>query len=161
MTARASSSASNASVRNTSSSSSLSRSQENRSRFAVVSKTQRIGRDRVTREDVEGETGLIVIETPGNPTCTLVDINAVVAQAGDVPVLVVRVGEDRLAVQLDELLRQQAAAEAAAGAGGEHDGPTMSVRRHGRGSGARRHYETVAEVEQFGFRVRRVHFRDG
>ena len=34
------------------------------------------------------DTGLIVIETPGNPTLDLVDIAAVVAQAGDVPVLV-------------------------------------------------------------------------
>lgn len=33
-------------------------------------------------------TGLVVIETPANPTLELVDIAAVVAQAGDVPVLV-------------------------------------------------------------------------
>ena len=34
------------------------------------------------------DTGLVVIETPANPTVDLVDIAAVVAQAGDVPVLV-------------------------------------------------------------------------
>ncbi|HRC86587.1 MAG TPA: PLP-dependent transferase, partial [Thermoanaerobaculia bacterium] len=34
------------------------------------------------------DTALVVIETPGNPTLDLVDIAAVVAQAGDVPVLV-------------------------------------------------------------------------
>lgn len=34
------------------------------------------------------ETTLVVIETPGNPTLDLVDIKAVVAAAGDVPVLV-------------------------------------------------------------------------
>lgn len=34
------------------------------------------------------DTGLVVVETPGNPTLDLVDIAAVVAQAGDVPVLV-------------------------------------------------------------------------
>ncbi|MFC4787066.1 trans-sulfuration enzyme family protein [Nocardioides sp. MAHUQ-72] len=34
------------------------------------------------------DTGLVVVETPANPTVDLVDIAAVVAQAGDVPVLV-------------------------------------------------------------------------
>jgi cystathionine beta-lyase/cystathionine gamma-synthase len=34
------------------------------------------------------ETGLVVLETPANPTCELVDVEAVVAAAGDVPVLV-------------------------------------------------------------------------
>ena len=34
------------------------------------------------------DTGLVVLETPGNPTCELVDIEAVVAAAGEVPVLV-------------------------------------------------------------------------
>ena len=34
------------------------------------------------------ETGLVVLETPANPTLELVDIAAVVAQAGEVPVLV-------------------------------------------------------------------------
>ena len=34
------------------------------------------------------QTGLVVLETPANPTLDLVDIAAVVAQAGDVPVLV-------------------------------------------------------------------------
>lgn len=34
------------------------------------------------------DTGLVVIESPANPTVELVDIAAVVAQAGDVPVLV-------------------------------------------------------------------------
>lgn len=39
-------------------------------------------------EHVRADTGLVVIETPANPTLELVDIAAVVAQAGDVPVLV-------------------------------------------------------------------------
>jgi cystathionine beta-lyase/cystathionine gamma-synthase len=34
------------------------------------------------------ETGLVVLETPANPTCELVDVEAVVAAAGEVPVLV-------------------------------------------------------------------------
>ena len=34
------------------------------------------------------DTGLVVVETPGNPTLDMVDIAAVVAQAGGVPVLV-------------------------------------------------------------------------
>ncbi|WP_295010926.1 PLP-dependent aspartate aminotransferase family protein [uncultured Microbacterium sp.] len=34
------------------------------------------------------DTGLVIVETPGNPTLDLVDIAAVVAQAGEVPVLV-------------------------------------------------------------------------
>jgi cystathionine beta-lyase/cystathionine gamma-synthase len=37
---------------------------------------------------IRPDTCLVVIETPGNPTVTLVDIAAVVAQAGAVPVLV-------------------------------------------------------------------------
>lgn len=37
---------------------------------------------------IRPETSLVVIETPANPTLALVDIEAVVAQAGDVPVLV-------------------------------------------------------------------------
>ena len=37
---------------------------------------------------VRPDTGLIVLETPANPTLQLVDIAAVVAQAGSVPVLV-------------------------------------------------------------------------
>lgn len=37
---------------------------------------------------VRPETALIVIETPGNPTLTLVDIASVVSQAGQIPVLV-------------------------------------------------------------------------
>ncbi|HSJ19150.1 MAG TPA: aminotransferase class I/II-fold pyridoxal phosphate-dependent enzyme [Nocardioidaceae bacterium] len=44
-----------------------------------------------TREVVAAigqETGLVVLETPANPTCELVDVEAVVAAAGDVPVLV-------------------------------------------------------------------------
>ena len=36
----------------------------------------------------EPDTGLVVVETPANPTCDLVDIAAVSAAAGDVPVLV-------------------------------------------------------------------------
>jgi methionine-gamma-lyase len=34
------------------------------------------------------DTGLVLLETPANPTCELVDIEAVVAAAGDVPVVV-------------------------------------------------------------------------
>ena len=37
---------------------------------------------------IQPETALVLIETPANPTLALVDIEAVVAQAGDVPVLV-------------------------------------------------------------------------
>ena len=37
---------------------------------------------------VRADTGLIVLETPANPTLDLVDIASVVTQAGDVPVLV-------------------------------------------------------------------------
>ena len=37
---------------------------------------------------VRADTGLVVVETPANPTLDLVDIADVVAQAGDVPVLV-------------------------------------------------------------------------
>lgn len=37
---------------------------------------------------ITAQTGLVVLETPANPTLDLVDIAAVVAQAGDVPVLV-------------------------------------------------------------------------
>lgn len=37
---------------------------------------------------IRPDTGLVVLETPANPTCELVDIAAVVAAAGDVPVLV-------------------------------------------------------------------------
>ena len=37
---------------------------------------------------IRPETALVVIETPANPTLALVDIEYVVAQAGDVPVLV-------------------------------------------------------------------------
>ena len=37
---------------------------------------------------MQGDTGLVVIETPANPTLTLVDIAHVVRQAGSVPVLV-------------------------------------------------------------------------
>ena len=40
------------------------------------------------RDALRPDTALVVVETPGNPTCTLVDIRAVVAQAGHVPVLV-------------------------------------------------------------------------
>jgi methionine-gamma-lyase len=39
-------------------------------------------------EAVTPRTGLVVVETPANPTLDLVDIEGVVAQAGDVPVLV-------------------------------------------------------------------------
>lgn len=39
-------------------------------------------------ENVRDDTGLIVIESPANPTIDLVDIAAVVGQAGTVPVLV-------------------------------------------------------------------------
>jgi methionine-gamma-lyase len=37
---------------------------------------------------IEDDTALVVVETPGNPTLTLVDLADVVAQAGEVPVLV-------------------------------------------------------------------------
>ncbi|MGZ8725875.1 MAG: PLP-dependent transferase, partial [Aeromicrobium sp.] len=37
---------------------------------------------------IRADTGLVVIETPANPTCELVDIEAVVAGAAGVPVLV-------------------------------------------------------------------------
>ena len=50
---------------------------------------------RVTWAEVDGvaeaitpETGLVVVETPANPTLDLVDLSAVVAAAGSVPVLV-------------------------------------------------------------------------
>ena len=39
-------------------------------------------------EAVEDDTALVIVETPGNPTLSLVDLRAVVARAGDVPVLV-------------------------------------------------------------------------
>jgi methionine-gamma-lyase len=39
-------------------------------------------------ESLQPDTGLVIFETPANPTLDLVDIAAVVAQAGDVPVLV-------------------------------------------------------------------------
>lgn len=39
-------------------------------------------------EAIRPDTGLVVVETPANPTVDLVDLAAVVAQAGDVPVLV-------------------------------------------------------------------------
>jgi cystathionine beta-lyase/cystathionine gamma-synthase len=39
-------------------------------------------------EVIRPETGLVIVETPANPTVELVDIAAVVRQAGDVPVLV-------------------------------------------------------------------------
>ncbi|MFZ5846661.1 MAG: trans-sulfuration enzyme family protein [Actinomycetota bacterium] len=37
---------------------------------------------------IELDTGLVILETPANPTCELVDIETVVRAAGDVPVLV-------------------------------------------------------------------------
>ena len=40
------------------------------------------------RGAIRPDTGLVVVETPGNPTLDLVDIAGVVAQAGEVPVLV-------------------------------------------------------------------------
>ena len=41
------------------------------------------------RREAKGEdTGLVVIETPANPSLEMVDVSAVVAAAGDVPVLV-------------------------------------------------------------------------
>jgi cystathionine beta-lyase/cystathionine gamma-synthase len=43
--------------------------------------------DRIA-EAIRPDTGLVVVETPANPTVDLVDLAAVVAQAGDVPVLV-------------------------------------------------------------------------
>ncbi|MET0297987.1 MAG: PLP-dependent aspartate aminotransferase family protein [Microbacterium sp.] len=38
--------------------------------------------------DVRPDTGLVIVETPANPTLELCDLDAVVAAAGDVPVLV-------------------------------------------------------------------------
>jgi len=49
-----------------------------------VSWTDAAGVGRAIRDD----TGLVVIETPANPTLTLIDIAAVVREAGEVPVLV-------------------------------------------------------------------------
>lgn len=43
--------------------------------------------DRIA-ESIRGDTALVVVETPANPTLDLVDIRAVVAAAGAVPVLV-------------------------------------------------------------------------
>lgn len=37
---------------------------------------------------IEPDTGLVIVETPANPTLDLVDLSAVVAQAGSVPVVV-------------------------------------------------------------------------
>lgn len=37
---------------------------------------------------IESDTALVVVETPANPTLDLVDLRAVVAQSGDVPVMV-------------------------------------------------------------------------
>lgn len=37
---------------------------------------------------IRSDTGLVIVETPANPTLELVDLRAVVAAAGDVPVLV-------------------------------------------------------------------------
>lgn len=39
-------------------------------------------------DTIRPDTGLVIVETPANPTLELVDIAAVVRQAGDVPVLV-------------------------------------------------------------------------
>ncbi len=39
-------------------------------------------------ETIEPDTGLVLLETPANPTLELVDIDAVAQQAGDVPVMV-------------------------------------------------------------------------
>jgi len=43
--------------------------------------------DEIARH-IRPDTGLVVVETPANPTLELVDISAAVAQAGEVPVLV-------------------------------------------------------------------------
>ena len=40
------------------------------------------------RESVRSDTALVIIETPANPTLSLVDIADVIEQAGDVPVMV-------------------------------------------------------------------------
>src|SRR5699024_3235788 len=37
---------------------------------------------------IEVDTGLVIVETPANPTLDLVDLRAISEQAGDVPVLV-------------------------------------------------------------------------
>ncbi|MCT1446906.1 PLP-dependent transferase [Brevibacterium casei] len=39
-------------------------------------------------EAIQEDTGLVIVETPANPSLDLVDLDAVVAQAGSVPVLV-------------------------------------------------------------------------
>lgn len=39
-------------------------------------------------ESIRPDTGLVIVETPANPTLELLDLDAVVAAAGDVPVLV-------------------------------------------------------------------------
>jgi cystathionine beta-lyase/cystathionine gamma-synthase len=39
-------------------------------------------------QSIEADTGLVIFETPGNPTLDLIDIAAVVEAAGEVPVLV-------------------------------------------------------------------------
>jgi len=44
--------------------------------------------ERDVAASVRADTGLVVVETPANPTLELVDIAAVVAQAGEVPLLV-------------------------------------------------------------------------
>ena len=43
--------------------------------------------DRIS-EAIRPDTGLVLVETPANPTVDLVDLRAVVAQAGEVPVMV-------------------------------------------------------------------------
>ncbi len=43
--------------------------------------------DRIA-EAIRPDTGLVLVETPANPTVDLVDLTAVVAQAGEVPVMV-------------------------------------------------------------------------
>ncbi|AKS41778.1 trans-sulfuration enzyme family protein [Wenzhouxiangella marina] len=43
--------------------------------------------DRIA-DQLRADTGLVIIETPANPTLALIDIEAVVRQAGEIPVLV-------------------------------------------------------------------------
>lgn len=45
-------------------------------------------RSHEVRAAIRPDTGLVLVETPANPTCALLDIEAIVAAAGDVPVLV-------------------------------------------------------------------------
>ena len=55
--------------------------------YCTVDPSDEAGADAVTAA-IRDDTALVVLESPANPTLELVDIRAVVAAAGDVPVLV-------------------------------------------------------------------------